>query len=873
MLIKNKEIFANLIIKSSTENNGDLIHKYIKKITNNFSIYDSLEEVLDYVFEINFFVGCREYIRLKDISNDDSFDNGNVLLDILESISKEKIKYKINECLNNKNKKKNAEGLLGLYAINDLDSSSKFFLNGNKRHLYVEYLENLFFYDLDLQSHTYDIICFVLNSIKELNDFSASNCIHAIRLNPDTLKNLMKYKYNEICALSKWFYQRDMYLSLYELMRSFERFESNNIRSKSRVYEFIGVDKKEFLEKTFANMTVKSLDLHFSVKYSEEFPELEDVKYIINCGKTQAVFCILLKCLHNILKEGIVTKKVKDILFYIKRGLKNKTLTYDLFYSYKDDGMRLGQIDENILMCFQKLCSNEQDVLDFVSLVSFFNVYGNQELRIDYNISQSRLTKNADWEKEYTYICNKYSSAKDIGYLVMNTYLRFFVDPFDLYNKCGGLISNYWFAGYLTNTGMIRLVQEKNNSQLHNYRIVVNGWKYLKKSPEEVQNIRFKIERIDNLNRIIYIGDIQKIRNQLKKVISNAIYYRLKNGDIDLVYIFLKKFEKERLDDNLYRSDRFVSLGEDYSKDLSTVEQLFTSPNYSKAHLNYIYMNSFLKSCIPLETVGSILCDEEFYLANLLWEDNQYYDMSDFFYIRPNYCTKEHNIISIKKDFVAVEFRNFIYKQIEWMKRKSEKNSGERASFQLRVCFKAKWNEKQFDDSLVSEMYLHCCESKITDLSMAINVYYHRVHKIYRDGLSRKILLGYISEYKNYLEKHASNPDDMLRQFVFKYYDLLLLEIQTIMDNPKGMSRWYFKDGAYNTINLFVMLDDILFGYEYYNNSPFIELLIDCPGYMKVLYELKTCEIIRKCVYEKTLLKYTSNNYDDFEDKIFDSHY
>ena len=272
---------------------------------------------------------------------------------------------------------------------------------------------------------------------------------------------------------------------------------------------------------------------------------------------------------------------------------------------------------------------------------------------------------------------------------------------------------------------------------------------------------------------------------------------------------------------------------------------------------------------IPIQEIYvQINRKSKYFLANLYWEDNEYYDISSCFYIRPNYYTKKYNIISIKQEYVTTEFRNYLYKQIEWMKRKALGDNKGKTSFPLRVCFKARWRDMQSADDFVYEMCLHCCESKITDLPKAINVYYHRVHKIYRDGLSRKILLGYISEYKHYLENHNSHLDDLMKRFISNYYELLICDIQTICDEPKGMRRWLYKGKTYNTINLFVMLDDILFGNDYYDNKFFIDYIISCPEYNIVLYELKGCEIMRKCVYEKTILKYTSSSYEDFEDKI-----
>ena len=81
---------------------------------------------------------------------------------------------------------------------------------------------------------------------------------------------------------------------------------------------------------------------------------------------------------------------------------------------------------------------------------------------------------------------------------------------------------------------------------------------------------------------------------------------------------------------------------------------------------------------------------------------------------------------------------------------------------------------------------------------------------------------------------------------------------------PNSLARWFYKD-KYSKINVFKKLDERILDRSIIGNDSVSEFILNKGRYKKILNALKSNEIMRKPVYEITIVKYLYENYDEYE--------
>ena len=508
-------------------NNGNLLHSYLKKQTKEFSDVTELIPIMEVVFETSLFVGCRELLRLKDLVKSSQINNAEKLEIALSKVENEILKERILVCLESQDAVLLCEAILGYYVLGSVQDCSTYLMVFTSPARYIYKSVEMCLRDEQLVAYVYDFVLFLLNATKDLDDFARTKCIRAIPFQKYDAEEFWKKRQEEICKLAKWYYEHEQYSSLSSLMRIFEIHSEGELKFKAFVYEFLGVSKEEFLKKTFENRTARALDFYFLVKYGKEIPSVEEVKHILALNTPSSIYCVVIRCLKNIRKSHTICENVRNVLSFIKDEMKQRKLSFDYEDERLDGGIENAVLKTNIEKRFQDLCSYEQDVKEFLELLEPFNAFANDDLRLDYNIVKDKVVKNADWESEYAYVCEKYANNPiDVMYVVMNSYLRFFVDVKELYDNYKSELKKWWFPGYITNKGNITLFQSRYNPNYaeKEYSVVEHGNDDFKGKvgPEELKHVRFKIKVVsiceDKMS--IEIDDLQSIAEKFKKYLN-----------------------------------------------------------------------------------------------------------------------------------------------------------------------------------------------------------------------------------------------------------------------------------------------------------------------------------------------------------------
>jgi hypothetical protein len=866
-------LLRNLINKSSRDNNGQLIHKYISKQTDKLNDLSTLVEVFELVADVSLFACCREFIILKSIV-DENESLMSSLAEQLDEISHNIIDKIAQKAIESQNMETKNEALLAFYCSNNENACRSFLEKCGSPQRFFFCVFGMCFQDKDLSRELFDIILFMINAVKCFEDNDINRCIRSIKLNPENAAEFLDNKYNDLCLLAKFFHHEKKYMALDAMLRMLETGSSQDMCWRRKAYEFIGIDEAEFLSVTYDCGSAKALNFYFITKFGDVFPKFEDVEHILNLKTTSSVYCVVLNALKRIYKCGCMDENIKNLFSTLKSKLLNGELTYNVIDEIEDSGIETDRINYYCVKIFQMLCKNEEDVSEFLYCISYFNIFSNGELRLDYRYTKMSEIRYADWKAEYKYISKRYNSeTKTIAYIVANSYLRFYIDLFDLYKKCPGELANFWFPGYILNNGKITLFEETVNSDLKkdSYKVVKDDEQFNKKyKPEEIQPARFKISAINYEKRIISVKPIETLSNSITNLIYMTVHKLLSKEDIKQAYLFIKSFEKTGR--NLYSYDRFIAVGKYLEERIDDAITLFEKQIEQTDMIRYIYLNSFLRGNLPIEKMFCFFDNNEYLLGNINLEDNPEYSNAEYYYVRPNYYNPNGFVFKIKRNIISEALDMYIQGQLKWFSGKEDnKQDGGNSNSSVRICFRSLWDSDGVEKGEIelNSMYLHCCETKIDSLANAFQICYKKIYKPYRKGITSNTLKRYIACYKDILIKNQKWDDNEWKEFVHLYLYILHVDLTGVIDDYSKADRWLYKDksgrSSYNFLNPFVLTFDELFVTDIMqDNDEMIKTIKDDAYFSVVCQDLKSCKVMREHVYEKTIMNYLFQSLDDF---------
>ena len=866
-----------LIKRQDTDNRGDLLHSYLKKQTDEFSDITELTAIMEVVFKTSLFVGCRELLRLK------ALDNASELKTALSKMENGILKERLLVCLESEDVGMLCEAILAYYVLGIEEDCGSYLKVIPAPARYIYNLVEMCLGDEQLVMHVYDLVLFILNAIKDMDDFANTKCIRAIRFQKYEAESFLEKKQEEICKLAKWYYEHEQYSSLSSLMRIFEIHSEGELKYKAFVYEFVGVSKEEFLQKAYENRTARALDFYFLVKYGKDIPALEEVKHILELNTPASIYCVVVRCLKNIRKTNTIQENVRKVLSFIKEEMRQGKLSFDYEDERLDGGIENAVLKTNIEKRFQDLCSYEQDVKEFLELLEPFNAFANDDLRLDYNIVKDKVVKNADWESEYAYVCEKYANNPiDVMYVVMNSYLRFFVDVEELYANYKSELKKWWFPGYITNKGNITLFQSRYNPNYaeKEYSVVELGNDDFKGKvgPEELKHVRFKIKDVsiceDKMS--IEIDNLQSIAEEFKKVMEDKVVTLLQDGKIVKAYHYLKGFQGTGY--NLFELNRFAKIrtAKFRPTGATMLEELFINcSKEDKPYLQYIYLNSAIKTYLTFDYVKSVFSETQYLLGDVMLNDNPNYKKVDYYNVRPNYYpytpyyrTSPNEVYCIKKENMSKELVYFIDDQLKTIKEK-EKEDDKKAWKSVRVCFAL--NQ---DSNELSSMYLHCCEQKIGDLKASIQTYYTKVSKTNRQGIASSVIVKFLTAYKECNKDNGIELNEEWKSFLHLYLFYLKKELGNLYsDYPKNIKYWMYGGNKYQRNNIFMTVQTLLLNdLKIHENEAVKEFVKKDINYQGILEAIHSCDEynftytkanlsdeekdIVKIVYDTTIMKF-----------------
>lgn len=885
-----------LTLKQATDNSGDLLHGYLKKNTNDFSDTAKMIAIMEIVFENSLFVGCRELLRLKDLVKCSQIENASDVEKALSKLENEKLRERLLVCLESENSGLLCEAMLAYYVLGSKEDCAGYFKAIPSPAKYIYNIVEMCLGDEQLVTHVYDFVLFLLNATKELDDFANTKCIRAIRFQKYDAEAFWEKRQEEICKLATWYYEKEQYSSLSSLMRIFEIHSEGELKYKAFVYEFVGVSKEEFLKKAFENGTARALDFYFLVKYGKEIPGVEEVKHILELNTPASIYCVVIRCLKNIRKNHTISGNVRKVLSFIKEEIEQGKLTLDYEDEMLDGGIENLVLKTNIEKRFQELCSYEQDVKEFLWLVEPFNLFENGELRLDYNIVKDKIVKSADWESEYAYVCERYTdNPYDVMYVVMNSYLRFFVDVKELYCNYGGELKNWWFPGYITNKGNITLFQSRYNPYYAEKKYSVaelgNDDFKGKVGPEELKYVRFKIKEVTFCENEmqIEIDDLQSIAEEFKNEMEDKVSELLQKGKILKAYHYLKGFQGTGY--NLFELNRFAKIRTAKFRPLEAamLEELFINcAKDDKPYLQYIYLNSAIKTYLTFDSIKGVFSENQYLLGDVMLNDNPNFEKVDYYNVRPNYYpytpyyrTSPNEVYFIKKENMSKELVYFIDDQLKTIQEK-EKADDKKAWKSVRVCFSL-----NKDGNELSRMHLHCCEQKIGDLKAAIQTYYTKVSKTNRQGIASSVIVKFLTAYKECNKDNGIELNEEWKSFLHLYLFYLKKELGMLYsDYPKNIKYWMFGSNRYQRNNIFMTVQTLLLhDLKINENAAVKEFVKKDINYQGILEAIHSCteynytytkaelsdeeKDIVKIVYDTTIMKFLFDTKEELWEELY----
>lgn len=842
------------IIDKSLYYNGELLHKAVLKITHNLTELEDIDEIFRLCIKTNLFISAREYILLKDYihNNKELIDSEiNIHLDLLtENVIKPALDEKYWNNIDDP-----CDIVLMFFAINEKEKCINYLWNNFKAKKILYSLIQLCYYDKDLSGLYEEVIFFFLDGLKQCNDdYINSQCITVIDLNDNDLQHLLENGFANLLKLTKYYYENNMFYALLELINRIKPFRDIFCEYCKEIYRYLGISKEVFLEKLLKNGLASALETYIIMKFPESFPELSDMMNIINLNTSSSVYCLIYMTLEYLESQGDFDNKSKKILIYINNGLKNGSLKYNSYQHYSDKGIDRGKLFRLTVKIFQHLCRNKKDVYLFINLIACYNSFYNGDVSFDFGKLNEELVKTADWVDEYEYICFNYDRYKAI-YVIMNSYLHFFVDIPDLVKRYQKNFQNYWFYGFMTNMGYVKPFQAKLNRNYYNNKFVLLYDKSAYKNLEESVNVRYKISGVSG--RTINIEQIQNMQLEYTKKNCYTLARLLYNESISDAYNLLFEMKK----DNLFSKDRYT-----YDSKKEFKELVCCFKNLVKNHaqeykheLNYIYMNSFLKTLIEPKDVVDILDEENVFLGNIMMKNNSIF--SDRYYITPNFFNPYKTKYKILKESIDRELAEFIDDQITFFMENEGKCQGIQS---VRVDFHLPLDQ---DTLFINNMHFHCCNRTITNMYDLLLIYYSGIYKTKREGISYQCIKKYFNVYKRKYYEQDMDLNEETNKLFDLYLDILLKELKRF-NRYNCYTDWFSSPGKYN-MNPFVMLQVELFekinGFtpdliEYIlNNKIFKNITIE---FFDVPYDM------RKKIYSMTIIKYLMNSFEEFDNYV-----
>ena len=748
------EKIRNLLSRRCGENSSSILHKFIKIQTKEFEDLNVLKTIIEQIFNISIFAGCREYIKIESICNNGRRPQLFEKLDSdIKDIVKNILKIRIEDMVRIESEETYSEIIIAFYIVKDYLGCSEFLKENNFESRYFYKLFEQCEADEILSQYIYDIIIFIMDSTKDEEDKKSSAYIRSVNLiNPKKAEMLMKNKKEEICKLAKWYFEHEQYMSLSALMRMFEILVCDDGFYRQKVYEYIGIEKSIFCDKVFSNGSARALELYFLVKYYHKFPILDEIRYILELGTSSSVFCIVHQCFRKIKADGYIDENVKEILGWIIEKIKSKHLKFDYIDEAIDPGISNQLLRINITDIFHILCKNKEDVLEFLNIISKFNVFSNVQLRLDYNIVMNNKKKYnyTLYEQEYDYICNRYTNKNDVASVVMNSYLRFFVDVEELYKRCGEKLREFWFPAYETNDGEVKLFNEILNPNFREKNYTIHRSSMIKR-PEEIRKLRIKIKNINEMEKKVYLAEREIVSKELSDDIYCKVKNLLRNGEIFKAYQYLVNHDNPEY--NLHRRDKYIAIREFASAEQKKfgmeLENLFIENRLECSdYIRYIYINSKIRTFVSFDKMKSFFDYSEYLLGDILLPDNRNFKEDAFYYIVPNYYNPSRLLYRISKKSISEELNYFIEHQLMRIA-KLESYGVSIQKENIRVCFYMKKDDENdtIEKEELCKINLHCCDKEINSLTVLMETYYNMVDKMKRSGIANNVLKNYMFAY------------------------------------------------------------------------------------------------------------------------------
>lgn len=839
-----KKYLQNIIDKT-IDNDGGLLHSAVLKITKQCSDLKDLYEVFEEIIEKSLFVASREFVLLKN----ETVDNESYII-ILKNIAQNLFLPKIEEYMTmGKNKLRDA--VFAGYAIFQYAEWYTNLGNQDKAKNILYQVVQMCYYDKELSCFCKDIIIFLLNITKKYSDYNNSKCLKVIDINDSDFELLIKEKYDDIMSLLVFYYENNQFASFLELYNRLMLYPKTFMLYKNSIYDYIGVSKDVFLDKLFELKSPCSLQLYLIIKCEKEGLNLSNVLEVINLKTTFSLYSVVCVCFKYIDDEGDISNNVAEILQYIKSGLKKEELIYKTYDNFNDATFDKGILYRYTIKIFKILCKNQKDVSAFISLISYFNAFLNSDVSFDFNKLKEETLISADWKREYEYILQQYKNPSQVVYIVMNSYLRFFVDIVDFYNRFSEYLENYWFHGQINNKGELNLYQSTLNKDFDDKKYIfhINAKGY-----EGKINIAFKIWYVENSN--IYIGDSFSFPRKYSEVNSKKLIALLfKEKLVEAVYLL-----KQMKYDNLYSKNKYIYIDNlDVSSD--SLHDLFTNliNKYKleyKYELEYIYMNSFLKTVISPEAVYEILDGETKFLGNINYENNMD-NTSEYFYVTPNFYNPNRYNYRIKKTELSLEILKYIQNQMEYFGN-SQKNIYFRS---VRVSFHLFRGLNGFDINSLRIVLDRIVIEEIDDL---LSVLYYSVFKRNQKGIYWSTLV-YFDIYKTEYYNGCLCLSDRNRK-LFKLYTEFLYKELVLFNRFDTYISWVFKQGEYNFLNPFVSLNNGLFELTTGFEDNLICFIKDDKNFVRLIEELKDCPIaFQKMIFEITYMHFIYVTFEEYE--------
>lgn len=835
---RTEEIIINILKRgSSKDNSGTIIHNFFTKSTKNFQDFQELAFRMQQLLDISVFAGCREYLKMQVIANNEHREQ---LLYLLENDIKElvinKIRDEIVKGIDLANNEKCSEIIIAYYTIEDYKGCNDFLYGSEYANRYFHELVQLCEADLILSEYILDLVIFLLESVKNNDDLWNSKYIRSLKIHPQKVEFFIKDKNNELSELARCYFENEQYMSLSALMRMLEIFVSDEGAQRSKVYEYIGIKKEDFQKKAFTNGSARALELYFWVEYYRRFPALDEIMYILEKGTTSSTYAIIHQCFRKIKEEGVVSDNIKKILSWIKNNVKDENIRFEYYDEGTDPGIDNKLLRLNITQIFQLLCRNKEDVYEFLNLVSFCNIFYNEQLRLDYKVVWYEKSRYVQWEQEYKYVCQKYESKRKIASVIMNSYLRFFVDIEDLFKKYGNELDKFWFAGYETNDGRFRLFQEDFNEKYNR-----KGYKIFRVSkkdnyPEENRYVRFLIRGIDHDKKRIYITENKSMSQELSRHINRKVREFLCAGDIKKTYQYLINYDNA--DSNLSRRDKFVTISksiddDDKNRGIKFAELFAKNKEQYREYIWYIYANSRIREYVSLDKMREFICAQEYLLGDIRIEDNRNSNNSEYIYISPNYYNESGILYYIPKRYISKELLSFIHNQLEIFS-KVEEAGNTIKNKNVRVCFYLKDSNNDEKNEL-SKLNLSCCDIEIDNLTILAETYYTKIYKSNRKGIANNILKGYMRSYNRCLRENGYNEE--WYAFFSKYFEFMYNNIYEIYESRCTKIISYKKDEGINFY--YVIQECLLKGAKL--EAAVIEYIKKDINYIRTMKTLKSC--------------------------------